>query len=159
MSESSWSGRVHSIHVAQRGSGAIESPGEVRAIAGQGLDGDRYCNDTGYYSGDSQWDCSVTLVALEAIEAANRDYGLGLSPGDVRRNIVTSGVPLDDLVGKRFTVGGVVLEGIKPWPPCTHLRDLLGKPRLLEALAHRAGLGAEIVTGGTMKVGDPVTPA
>src|SRR5262245_43026832 len=108
MSITATKGSVSSIHIAPAGSAPMESRSAVRAIAGQGLEGDRYCEGTGYYSGDPIWDASVTLIELEAIEAVKRDFGLEIHPASARRNIVVQGVQLESLLGKRFRVGEVL---------------------------------------------------
>jgi MOSC domain-containing protein YiiM len=98
----------------------------------------------------------VTLIEIEAIEALERDYGVKLSPGDARRNIVTRGVALNHLVGKEFRVGEVVLRGIRLCEPCQHLVQLTGQEKVLPGLVHRGGLRAQVVKGGVIRVGDAV---
>jgi MOSC domain-containing protein YiiM len=98
----------------------------------------------------------VTLIEIEAIEALERDYGVKLSPGDARRNIVTRGVALNHLVGKEFRVGEAVLRGIRLCEPCQHLVRLTGQEKVLPGLVHRGGLRAQVVKGGVIRVGDAV---
>lgn len=124
---------------------------EVSAIAGQGLEGDRYFNADGWDEPKRE----LTLVELEAIDAANRDYDLGLAPEDMRRQIVTKGVALNHLVDREFTVGNVRCRGIKLNEPCNHLRKLADKP-LIKPMIHRGGLRAQILESGTIRVGDPI---
>ena len=145
---------VIAILTAPKKAAPIVSREEVNAIAGKGLEGDRYFNDEG-------WDevkREITLVEMEAIEAANRDYDLGLTPEDMRRQIVTRGVALNHLVGREFTVGGVRCRGVKLNEPCNHLRKLADKP-LIKPMIHRGGLRAQILEGGTIRVGDPIRPS
>jgi len=147
MSEAS----VVAILTAPKKSAPIESRSEVNAIAGKGLEGDRYFRADG-------WDevkREITLVEIEAIEAANRDYDLDLSPEEMRRQIVTRGVALNHLVGREFTVGDVRCRGVKLNEPCNHLRKLADKP-LLKPMIHRGGLRAQIIESGTIRVGDPI---
>ena len=84
---------------------------EARAVAGKGLEGDRYFNQTEHYSDRPGPDREVTLVEIAAIEALNRDYKIGLEPGNTRRNIVTKSAPPNHLVGREFTVGNVAVRG------------------------------------------------
>jgi len=128
---------------------------QVRAVAGQGLEGDRYFNRTGTYSKKSAPDREVTLIEVEAIEALAREYKIALEPGAARRNIVTRGVPLNHVVGRKFRVGEVTLLGVRLCEPCSHL-ERLSHPGVREALIHRGGLRAQILTDGTIRVGDPV---
>ena len=142
---------VIAILTAPTKSAPVVSREEVNAVAGKGLEGDRYFKADG-------WDevkREITLVEMEAIEAANRDYDLGLTPEDMRRQIVTRGVALNHLVGREFTVGGVKCRGVKLNEPCNHLRKLADKP-LIKPMIHRGGLRAQILEGGTIRVGDPV---
>ncbi len=128
---------------------------EVRAIPGKGLQGDRYFNHTGTYSKKSGADREVTLIELEAIEALAREYKIALQPGAARRNIVTRGVPLNHLVGRKFRVGEVTVFGVRLCEPCAHL-ERLSHSGVREALIHRGGLRAQILTDGTIRVGDSI---
>jgi MOSC domain-containing protein YiiM len=130
---------------------------EVRAIAGAGLEGDRYCQERGTFSKKVPSN-QITLVEAEALEAAERDYGLELTAEESRRNVLTCGVALNHLVGREFHIGEVRLKGLRLCEPCTHLQQLTGKP-LLKALRHRGGLRAEILSGGVIKVGEKIMEA
>jgi MOSC domain-containing protein YiiM len=130
---------------------------EVRAVAGQGLEGDRYFLRTGTYSPKHEPAREVTLIEIEAIEALERDYGIRLSAGDARRNIVTRDVPLNHLVGKEFRVGEAVLKGIRLCEPCQHLVRLTGQEKVLPGLVHRGGLRAQVVRDGAIQVGNEIT--
>jgi MOSC domain-containing protein YiiM len=130
---------------------------EVRAVEGRGLEGDRYFDGTGTFSQTAGTGRHVTLIELEALQALQAETGIELDPAEARRNIVTSGVPLDDLIGSDFMVGQVVLRGMRPCEPCTYLSELLGKD-VKTGLAHRGGLRADLVRGGSIRSGDAVTP-
>ena len=97
----------------------------------------------------------MTLVELESFAGLKRDYDIEMAPSESRRNVVTQGVPLNHLVGKEFQVGEVRLRGIKLCEPCGHLAKLTGKG-VLPGLVHRGGLRAQILTDGTLRVGDSV---
>lgn len=133
---------------------AMISHPQVRAIAGEGLEGDRYCRHAGTFSKGLPTN-QITLIEAEALEAARRDYDLEMPAEESRRNVLTCGVALNHLVGREFLVGNVRLRGLKLCEPCSHLAKLTGK-RVLEALRHRGGLRAEIITGGTIRVGDVI---
>jgi MOSC domain-containing protein YiiM len=149
---------VLSIHIAPTAATAMTSIREVRAVVGRGLEGDRYANRLGTYSKDPGSGRDVTLIESEAIEALKRDYHVELGAGESRRNIVTQGISLNHLVNKDFRVGEVVLRGTRLCEPCAHLEQLTVKGALT-SLIHRGGLRAEIVTGGTIRVGDSVIVA
>ena len=132
---------------------------EVKAIAGVGIEGDRYAADAGTWSkrfpGVHR---HVTLIEAEALEALRRDHEIELSAAESRRNILTSGVALNHLVGREFTVGAARLRGIELCEPCRYLEKVTGRP-VRAPLVHRGGLNAEVVEGGVIRVGDTVTPS
>jgi MOSC domain-containing protein YiiM len=152
-------GTVVSIHLASRRGAPMAAVAEARAVAGAGLEGDRFF--AAAPPGGARKGCEITLIETETVEAAARDWDLDLDPGETRRNLVTRGIALDPLVGRTFRAGGALLEGLKPCDPCAHLARLTGQP-VLDALRNRGGLRARILAGGTIRVGDPVaaeTPA
>src|SRR5438445_120239 len=119
-----WHGEVVSIHIAPKAEDPMRSVRTVRAIAGRGLEGDRYFRASGTYSDRPGPAREITLIESEAIAAMARDNELAISPGDARRNVVTRGVPLNHLVGQEFLVGRVRLRGIRLCEPCSHLEGL-----------------------------------
>ena len=115
---------------------------------GVGLLGDRNARP----GADPGRERALTLIAAEALEhLAGRD--LALAPGAHRRQLVTRGVDLDALRGRRFRLGEVLAEGVGPCRPCAHL-EALTRPGILEALAGRGGLTARVLEGGALRVGD-----
>ncbi len=153
-----WQGTVVTIHITREATKPPEAVAEARAIAGRGLEGDRYFKQVGTYSNHPGSGREVTLIEAEAIEALAREAKIALPPGASRRNIMTRGVPLNHLVGQRFRVGEVVLEGTRLCEPCTHLESLT-QTGVRPGLIHRGGLRTVIVRGGTIRVGDIVRPA
>jgi MOSC domain-containing protein YiiM len=151
-------GQVVAIHVAPAEGADMLSVDSVRACAGKGLLGDRYHDGNGTFSEREGPGRQVTLIEAEALEAVEREQGIRLGAGDSRRNVTTRGVPLNHLVGREVTVGDVRMRGIKLCEPCGHLQRTLGIDHLMQMLAHRAGLNAEILTDGEIRVGDPVRP-
>jgi MOSC domain-containing protein YiiM len=121
------------------------------AVPGRGLEGDRYFGGCGTWSYEHRLWSELTLVESEALEAA----GLFISPGEARRNVVTAGVSLPSLIGRRFWIGEVEAFGERSCDPCKHLDRLTGQAAKA-ALAGRGGLRAQILSRGTMAVGDPV---
>src|SRR6187431_2646233 len=123
-------GRVEAIHIAPAGEAPMVAVERVRAIEGVGLEGDRYATRTGTWSPDPRVDRDITLIEAEVVEDLAATDGIHLEPGETRRNVTTRGIRLNDLVGRRFRVGGVVCEGTRLCEPCQHLTDQLGKPIL-----------------------------
>lgn len=126
------------------------------AKAGGGLNGDRYFHDGVSDKEGHDPDREVTLIESEAVEAAARETGIPLTVAESRRNVVTSGVRLNPLVGREFMVGNVKLRGQRLCHPCDHLQSIT-RPGVLKALVNRGGLRAQVIEGGTIRVGDRLT--
>jgi MOSC domain-containing protein YiiM len=137
------SGTVEQIAVSTEEGGL---PGAVREVevGAKGIAGDRYAA-----AGD------ITLIEAEALEAFTEQTGIPLSHEESRRQVLTRGVRLNGLVGKRFRVGEVEVIGRELCEPCSHLQSLT-RPGVLRGMVHRAGLNADIVTPGRIAVGDEV---
>ena len=125
-------------------SDAIGPVGSVRAVAGQGLEGDRYFAPGGAGPGEA-----LTLIDAEVLE------NVGLSGPQSRRQVVVRGVRVSDLIGKRFRIGDVECLGVEICEPCRHLQQMT-RPGIVKDLIHRGGLRADILSGGTISVGDRV---
>ena len=131
----------------------------ARAVAGRGLAGDRYHAGTGTWSNyPVQTGTDLTLIEAEVLEAA------GLPGPDARRNLVTRGIRLNELVGQEFMVGDVRLRGVELCEPCLGLGRALASARLPAAnvvkwLSHRAGLRADVLSSGVIARGAKITPA
>ena len=151
-------GILLSIHIAREAGGPTESLAEARAVPGRGLEGDRYFGGGGTFSKTPGTGRELTLIATEAIELLERECGIRLNPAEARRNLVTRGVSLNDLVGKVFRIGGVRLRGMRLAEPCEHLESLT-QPGVLKGLAHRAGLRAEFLDEGVLRAGDEIQEA
>ena len=148
-------GRVESIHIAPAAKSSMREVREILAVPGVGLEGDRYALRQGTFFRPEP-DFELTLIEAEAMENAHREYGLELAPGGSRRNLVTRGVSLNQLVGREFQIGGVRIKGIRLCEPCRHLQELTGQ-LVIQALRHRGGLRAQILTEGTIRTGDVVS--
>ena len=140
------------IFIGPEEGGPNEEIAEIEAVAGKGLVGDRYFQDG---LDEHHPSLEVTLFSAEGLEAGRADSGLDIEAADMRRNLMTEGIQLSDLLGRRFAAGDVVFEGLEENPPCAHLQRLAGKP-LLKPLVGRAGIRARIVTGGTIRTGDAI---
>jgi MOSC domain-containing protein YiiM len=147
-------GTLVGIYTAAGEAAPMEAHDEIAAIAGAGLAGDRYAAGAGAFSDRPGGGREVTLIAREGIAAAN-DEGVTVGEHETRRNLVTEGVDLDQLVGRTFSVGEVVLRGVRDCPPCKYLEGLT-RPGVLAALKGRGGLRADIVRAGVLRVGDEI---
>jgi MOSC domain-containing protein YiiM len=136
-------GTVEQIAITPEESALPGAVAEVE-VGEKGIVGDRYAD-----AGD------ITLIEAEAIEAFTRETGLPLSHEESRRQVLTRGIRLNDLVGKRFRVGQVEVVGRELCEPCSHLQSLT-RDGVLRGMVHRAGLNADIVSPGRIAVGDEV---
>ena len=142
-------GAVAALLVAPDAEAPLHSVEAVTAVAGRGLEGDRYFEGRGTFGGERGYE--LTLVDAGVLDS------LGLPWAKARRNVVTVGIELNALVGRRFAIGAVECVGRRLAEPCAHL-ERLARPGLLRPLVHRAGLRADILVGGRIAVGDPVEP-
>lgn len=151
-------GVVRHLHVCPRAFLPMRAMESITLVAGRGIDGDRYQlgREAGFYSHKPEEGRQVTLFEIETLEALRRDFGIELTPGEHRRNITVQGVPLNHLVGHRFSVGETILEGTRLSFPCKHLDEITGKA-VINPLVHRSGLNCKIIRGGVVVVGDTVT--
>ena len=144
-------GIVAHIFTAPERGAPMRSLEVVEAIAGCGLSGDRYMQAHLRRSPDYQ----ITLIEAEQIEAFTSHTGLALSPEGARRNVVTRHTELNGLLGQRFLVGAVLLEGLELCEPCTLFRDRTHR-EVLRFFVHRGGMRARILSGGLIRRGDAV---
>jgi len=149
------SGSVVSIHIAPARGAPTTLVEEARAVPAMGLHGDRHFGRASNDPDSPRPDREITLIEIETIEALEREYGVNLSPGDARRNIVTRGVALNHFVGREFTIGEVTLRGISLCEPCAHLAGLTHE-KVREGLVHRGGLRAQILTEGIIRPGNTI---
>lgn len=154
-----WKGTVISIHIADTVGAPMQPMQAVRAVAGKGLEGDRYFKGEGFYSWFSGPIREISLIEAEVLERLEHDHHLILEPGETRRNIVTQDVPLGHLIGRTFRIGSALLRGVEICEPCQHLVEVTGKKPLLSSLLHRGGLHAQIIMDGVIQVGDVIEPA
>src|SRR6266481_1570400 len=148
----SWQGKVVSLYIAPEPSKPMVALSEVRAFADRGLEGDRFFRDS--WSAAKRPDKAVTLIEEETLQAAATELGTESFGDKTRRNIVTSGVPLIDLLGREFTIGGIVMRGLRLFEPCGHLEKISKVAGIFRTLKHRSGLKAAILSDGMIRVGD-----
>ena len=146
-------GRVEGIFLTTE-HGELPTPVDrVRAVAGRGLEGNRY-----FYESEAPAGRAVTLIAAEAVDALESEHGISLEAAATRRNVLTRGIDLNSLVGRRFRVGDVECEGVELCEPCLHLESMT-QTGVINGLVHRGGLNADILNDGHISVGDAVVAA
>jgi MOSC domain-containing protein YiiM len=147
-------GHVEGLFTAPADGEPMEPRESVEAVEG-GLRGDRYLLGTGHYV---PYDvCEVTIVAGEALDEIREAYGIDLSDGRHRRNVVTRGVDVHALLETTFRVGDATFRGTRPRPPCAHVERVAGEEGVARALKEgRGGVCADVVSPGRVSVGDDV---
>lgn len=142
-------GRVEEINIGPPET--LPAPVErAEAHAGKGLVGNRY-----YFGEGARPGQALTLIAAEALEGMAAEHGVELTPAASRRNVLTRGIDLNALVGRRFRIGEVECLGVELCHPCKHLESVT-QPGVIKGLAHRGGLNADILSDGEIAVGDEV---
>ncbi len=148
-------GTVAGLYICASAGEAMAARDDVMAVAGRGLEGDRYLLGTGKYSQRTGTGRQITLIEAEVLAALQSQHGIPFDGAEARRNIVTRGLRLDALHGVTFRIGEALLRGMRECTPCQYLGELTGKD-VLQPLAHSGGLRADILHGGTIRVGDRI---
>ena len=146
-------GIVDAVLIAPRAEATMTQVPRALALAGRGLEGDRYFEQRGTFSTRHGRGHDLTLIEAEVLDELH-----GLAPEAARRNIVTRDIDLNALVGRRFTIGDVECMGQRLCEPCAHL-ERLTTPGTLRALIHKGGLRADILTDGEIRTGSAVLPS
>ena len=149
-----WQGNVKEIYITPASAQAMVAVSKVRAFADRGLEGDRFYRES--WSAVKRSDKAVSLIEDEVLALAGREIAVEAIGILTRRNIVTRGVPLIDLLGREFTIGNVRLRGIRLFEPCGHLVAVTKIPAIFKALEHRSGLKAAVLSDGEIQIGDSV---
>jgi len=149
-------GTVQAICLASKQHGPQRQVDAAELVAGSGIVGDRYFG--------LKPDQNVTLVESEEIERFNSEHGGRVPLHGTRRNVVTRGIRLVPLIGAEFSIGGVRLRGLEQCEPCSGLganlaTEELNPAQVVKFFVHRAGIRAQVISSGTIRVGDPVTPS
>ena len=142
--------KVFKIGITNTNNKKIEELESIDVVANKGIVGDRHFKDF------NDPYCQLSLIESENIDYYNIKYGLNIPYIDFRRNIVTSGIQLNELVGKKLKIGDVELEGIDLCRPCKHLTEMLGEANILKEFLRRGGLRCQILSSSKIKIGDKI---
>ncbi len=147
-------GRVAAIALAERATGDMRTVDHAKALANRGLEGDRYAAKAGTFTpaNNTARGYDLTLIEVEVLDSLTLPDGRILGYAEARRNVVTRGVDLNALVGRRFRVGNVECLGQRLCEPCSHLERLTAKGAL-RGLIHRGGLRADVLSDGEITTG------
>ena len=122
----------------------------IDVLANKGIIGDRHFND---YNDPY---CQLSLIESENIDYYNTKYGLNIPYTDFRRNVITKGIDLNNLIGKKLQIGNVKVEGIDLCRPCKHLTEMLNQENILKEFLRKGGLRCQILTSSSISIGDEI---
>jgi len=142
--------KVYKLGITNNNNQKIREVNSIEVLANQGIIGDRHFKE--FNDPYSQ----LSLIESENIDYYNIKYGLNIPYIDFRRNIITKGIRLNDLVGKKFLVGEVELEGIDLCRPCRHLCELLDQDNIIKEFLRRGGLRCQILSSSSIEVGNDI---
>ena len=142
---------VYEIGITKKNNQEIEKKENIQVVASKGIVGDRYFHD---FNGDRE---QITLIESENIDYYNNTFNTKFTYLEFRRNIVTKNIQLNDLVGKTITVGEIKLKVNDLCRPCNNLQNRLGKDNIIKEFLRRGGLRCEILSSGTINIGDKIT--
>ena len=141
---------VYKLGITNNNNQKIREVNSIQVLANQGIIGDRHFKE--FNDPYNQ----LSLIESENIDYYNIKYGLDIPYIDFRRNIITKGIRLNDLVGKKFLVGEVELEGIDLCRPCRHLCELLDQDNIIKEFLRRGGLRCQILSSSSIEVGNKI---
>ena len=141
---------VYKIGISNKNNQEIKEVNSINVLANKGVVGDRHFQE--FNDPYNQ----LSLIESENIDYYNIKYGLKIPYLDFRRNIVTKGIKLNDLVGKKFHIGNVELEGIDLCRPCRHLSEVLNQDNIIKEFLRRGGLRCQILTSSSIEVGSKI---
>ena len=141
---------VSNICITKESGEKMQEINSVEVIANKGIVSDRYFKE------DNDKDIQITLIQSENVDYYNQISGTNFSPTDFRRNIITKGISLNELVGKEILVGKVKMKAHRLCDPCRYLQELLVQKNLVKKLLNRGGLRCELLTNGSIKVDDVI---
>ena len=142
---------VYEIGITEKNNQEIEKKESIEVVASKGIVGDRYFHD---FNGDRE---QITLIESENIDYYNNTFNTKFTYLEFRRNIVTKNIKLNDLVGKTIQLGNIKLKVNDLCRPCKDLQQRLGKSNIIKEFLRRGGLRCEILSSGTINVGDKIT--
>ena len=142
--------KVFKLGITNNNNKDIKEVESIEVLANKGVVGDRHFNEF------NDPYCQLTLIESENIDQYNEKYDLDIPYINFRRNIVTQGIQLNDLIGKKLMIGKVKVEGIDLCRPCKHLTEILGQTNILKEFLRRGGLRCHILSSSKIKVGDKI---
>lgn len=149
-------GKVISLFTASNGAEDMTQTDYFFCLAGKGIEGDRYAKGTGTFSKKPEPGRQLTIIESEGLEMLKHLPDLICSPHQYRRNIVSRGIRLNSLVGRKLSIGEVSIKVHRLCQPCSYLEGMLNKPGLKSALWGKGGIRCEILSDGKIMVEDSI---
>ena len=142
--------KVFKIGITDKNNKKINEVKSIEVLENKGVVGDRHFDEF------NDPYCQLSLIESENIDFYNSKYNLNIPYVDFRRNIITKGIRLNDLIGKKFLVGNVKVEGIDLCRPCRHLTEILSQENILKEFLRKGGLRCQILSSSMINVGDNI---
>ena len=142
--------KILKLGISSKNNMPIKEVNEIEVLSGKGIVGDRHYNE--FNDPYNQ----ISLIESENIDDYNIRFGLNIPYIDFRRNVITKGIKLNDLVGKKIKVGNVELEAIDLCRPCRHLSEMLNQNNIIKEFLRKGGLRCQILSSSNIKVGDKI---
>ena len=142
--------KVFKLGLTSNNNKKIKEVESIEVLANKGVVGDRHFDN---YNDPY---CQLSLIEAENIDEYNLKFGLNIPYLDFRRNIITKGIKLNDLVGKKLSIGNAEVEGIDLCRPCRHLTEMLDQENILKEFLRKGGLRCQILSSSKIKVGDSI---
>ena len=143
-------GKVYKLGIAADYNKKIQETESIEVITDKGVVGDRHFKD---YNDPY---CQLSLIESENIDYYNTKYGLNIPYTDFRRNVITKGINLNNLIGKKLQIGNVKVEGVDLCRPCKHLTEMLNQENILKEFLRRGGLRCQILSSSSISIGDEI---
>ena len=141
---------VFKLGIAAKNNQPIKEVNSIEVLANKGIVGDRHFNE---YNDPY---CQLSLIESENIDYYNTKYGLNIPYTDFRRNVITKGINLNNLIGKKLQIGNVKVEGVDLCRPCKHLTEMLNQGNILKEFLRRGGLRCQILSSSSISIGDEI---
>jgi MOSC domain-containing protein YiiM len=142
--------KVNAIAISKNSKERMISVNKVKIIAGKGIIDDRYFKENNHKKSQ------ITLIEIENINYYNEKFGTTIQPSDFRRNIITEGIELNELVGSEFFIGNIKIKAHDLCRPCKSLEDCLKQKDLVKTMLRKSGIRCEILTSGKIFVGNEI---
>ena len=142
--------KIIEIGIAKESNKEVEKVKSIEVVVGKGIKGDRYFHDVN----DERK--QLTLIESENIDYYNKTFNTNFTYLEFRRNLVTQNIQLNNLIGKKLSIGEIKIKAHDLCRPCKSLQQKLGKDNIIKEFLRRGGLRCEILNSGAIKIGDNI---